>query len=64
MKKAAIPSVRTGQPELDRALDALKQNMDSITGQARNSGRLQQLPSNATTAQIINRLNEIVERLQ
>ena len=64
MKKAAIPSVRTGQPELDRALGALKQNMDSITGQARNAGRLQPLPSSATMAQIISRLNEIVERLQ
>lgn len=64
MKKAAIPTVRTGQPGVDRAFDAIKQNLDSITGQARNADRLQPLPANATMAQIVNRLNEIVARLQ
>lgn len=64
MKKAAIPTVRTGQPDVDRAFDAIKQNLDSITGQARNVSRLSPLPANATLAQVISRLNEIAERLQ
>jgi len=64
MKKAAIPTVRTGNPELDRALDAVKQNLDSITGQARNVGKLAPLPQTATTAEIIDRINLLVERLQ
>jgi hypothetical protein len=64
MKKAAIPTVRTGQPDVDRAFDAIKQNLDSITGQARNVERLQPLPADASMAQVIARLNEITARLQ
>lgn len=63
-KKAAIPVVRTGQPELDRALAALKQNVDAIVGQARNVDKIDPLPANASLADVIARLNQIVERLQ
>lgn len=63
-KKAAIPVVRTGQPELDRALAALKQNVDAIVGQARNVDKIDPLPANASLADVIARLNLIVERLQ
>lgn len=64
MKKAAIPAVRTGNAELDRAMSAIKQNVDAITGQARNSERLEPLPSTATTAEVVARLNLLLERLQ
>ncbi len=64
MSKPAIPSVRTGQGLLDQALSAVKATLDAITGQARNSERLQPLPSTATTAEIIDRINAITERLQ
>lgn len=64
MTKAAIPVVRTDQPDLDRAMAAIKQNMDAITGQARNVTRLQPLPSTASLTDVITRLNEIVARLQ
>lgn len=64
MSKAAIPAVRTGQPDLDRAMSAIKQNLDAITGQARNVNRLAPLPADATLAQVIDRLNEITARLQ
>lgn len=64
MSKAAIPAVRTGQLELDRALSAIKQNLDGITGQARNVQRLAPLPPDASLAQVIERLNEITARLQ
>lgn len=64
MSKQAIPTVHTGKPDLDRAIGAIKQNLDSITGQARNVARMEPLPSNATTAQIIDRLNELAARLQ
>ena len=63
-KKAAIPVVRTGQPELDRALAAIKQNVDAIVGQARNVDKIDPLPANASLADVISRLNLIVERLQ
>ncbi len=64
MTKAAIPVVSTDRPDLDRALAAIKQNMDAITGQARNTTRLQPLPSTASLADVIARVNEIVARLQ
>lgn len=62
--KPAIPTVRTGQSLLDQCLSAVKQTLDQITGQSRNVERLQPLPNTATTAQIIERLNAITERLQ
>jgi hypothetical protein len=62
--KAAIPTVRTGDPALDRALDAMKQNLDALSGQARNATRLQPLSGTATQAQIIEQLNAILARLQ
>ena len=64
MKKAAIPTVRTGQPEVDRAFDAIKQNLDVITAQARNVQKLAPLPASASLAEIINRINLLTERLQ
>ena len=64
MTKAAIPSVVTGKPDLDRALSSMKQNLDAITGQARNTTRLEPLPATASLADVIARLNAIVARLQ
>jgi hypothetical protein len=62
--KPAIPNTRTGDARTDLALAAMKQTLDQITGQARNAVRLDPLPSTATTADIIDRLNAITERLQ
>jgi hypothetical protein len=64
MKKSAIPVVNTGQFELDQFAATVKQNLDSITGQARNVERLQPLPETATLAEVIRRLNAITARLQ
>jgi hypothetical protein len=64
MTKSAIPAVNTGQFELDQFAAAVKQNMDAITGQARNVERLAPLPATATLADVINRLNAITARLQ
>lgn len=64
MTKAAVPTINTGRADLDRVLSALKQNMDGITGQARNARRLEPLSSTASNAEIITRLNEILARLQ
>jgi hypothetical protein len=64
MKKASIPTVNTGTLDLDQFASAVKQNLDSITAQARNVERLQPLPATATLADVITRLNAIVARLQ
>ena len=62
--KASINVVRTGDPALDRALDSIKQNLDQITGQARNSQKLEPLKATATLAEVITQLNAILARLQ
>ena len=64
MTKAAISVVNTGNAELDQFVAAVKQNMDAITGQARNAGKLPPLPQTATLTDVIARLNAITERLQ
>lgn len=64
MTKAAIPTVATGKADLDRALSAIKQNLDAITAQARNVPRLEPLPTTATLEDVIARLNAVVDRLQ
>jgi hypothetical protein len=63
-KKSAIPSIRTTDPALNRVLDALKQNVDSITGQARNVEKLELLPETASTADVIAKINAIIDRIQ
>jgi hypothetical protein len=64
MAKAAIPAVMTGKNDLDLALSSIKQNLDVITGQARNVSRIQPLSTTATLAEVIAQLNAVVERLQ
>jgi hypothetical protein len=62
--KPGIPAVRTGQVDLDQALSAVKQTLDAMTGQARNAAPLAPLPASATLAQVVTRLNQLVDRLQ
>lgn len=64
MTKAAVPSVMTGRADLDRALSAIKQNLDAITAQAKNVNRLQPLPATASLSEVIAQLNAVVDRLQ
>jgi hypothetical protein len=64
MSKSAIPAVLTGKPDVDRALSSMKQNLDEITGQSRNATRFEPLPATATLADVIERLNAVVARLQ
>jgi hypothetical protein len=64
MTKPAIPTLNTGQFELDLFASTVKQSLDAITAQARNVERLQPLPATATLAEVITRLNAITARLQ
>jgi hypothetical protein len=63
-KKAAIPTVKTGRADLDQAMSAIKQNLDAMTGQARNVRKLAPLPATASLADVIAQVNAISERLQ
>lgn len=62
--KTPIPPVSTGNPEVDRFAEAVKLNLDGITGQQKNATKLVPLASTATTAEIITRLNALLDRIQ
>lgn len=62
MKKPAIPQVpRDGQPraQFDQAV---KETLEIVTG--RRGGSVQPLPADASLADVIAKLNEIIARLQ
>lgn len=62
MKKPAIPQVpRPDQPRTGFD-QAVKENLEILTG--RRQGQVKPLASTATTAEIIAKVNEIVERMQ
>lgn len=62
--KLAVPPLNTGNGDIDRFSEAVKTNLDSITGQQKNAVKLLPLASTATTAEIIARLNALLDRLQ
>lgn len=64
MKKVAIPVLHSGQPEIDAAFAAAKQNLDNLTGQQRNTVAIKPLASTASTADIIARVNALIDRLE
>lgn len=63
-KKSAIPSIRTDDQALNRVLDAMKQNLDSITGQARNAPSIDFLPESASLSDVIAKVNAIIDCIQ
>jgi len=62
-RRSPIPSIPLG---LDPAglLAALKENVEVITGRRRGMPPIEQLDTAATTAEIIDKVNEILTRLQ
>lgn len=65
MTKPALPLVRgTGNAELDRFCQNAKQTLDGMTGQAKNSPRLQPLATDATAPELVARLNALLNLLQ
>lgn len=62
--KAAIPALMTPDSDLAQFAAAVKQNVDSLTGQQKNSVKLEPLESTATLANVITQLNAILDRMQ
>jgi len=60
-KKPGIPTFGQDFSSMYRALEAIRQNVEQITGV--RGGPLMQLRKDATTEQIINKINEIIVRL-
>jgi len=63
MSKAGIPTHNGQDQSLNRALAALKQNVDQITGRTRNMPGLEELPATATLADVIAAVNKIIARI-
>ncbi|MCY1165186.1 hypothetical protein D9M73_50860 [compost metagenome] len=62
--KAAIPALMTPDADLSQFAAAVKQNVDSMTGQQKNAVKLVPLASTATLAEVITQLNAILDRMQ
>lgn len=58
-KKPALPS--PADPGFN---EAVKETIEIVTGRRPNVAKLTKLASTATTADIINKINEILDRLQ
>lgn len=61
MKKPAIPAVSVEDARTAALLRPIKENIEILTGQ--RTGPLQPLQSNATLAEVISKLNEVIARL-
>lgn len=57
-----IPSTAGIEPGLRRILDPMKENIEVLKG--RRGTRIEPLADGATSAEIITKINEIIERLQ
>jgi len=60
-KKLAIPAIRSEDPGLYRTLQALKDNVEQITGVRGQS--LTELASDASLSDVIAKVNSIITRL-
>lgn len=61
MRKPQIPAVPNVEPALTSVLRAIKDNIEIFSGV--RSGKIQTLSTSATTAEIISKVNEIIDRL-
>lgn len=64
MSKAAIPAVTVASPALRGTLEALRHNVNKVTGQGNNSVELNKLRSDASYQDVIDTLNAVIDRLE
>ena len=62
MKRAVPKTPQSADADMRALLDALRENVESITGV--RGGKIKELPMNATSADIISKINELIARLQ
>ncbi len=61
MRKPQIPAIASQDRGLYPALRAMKESIEVLTGV--RGGKLESLPSSASNAEIIAKVNEIIDRL-
>lgn len=62
-KKPGIPSVSLQDQSLNSVVNALKENIEIITGSRIGVGEIRSLGATATTSEIVSKINEIIGRL-
>ena len=62
--KVPIPTLYSGAPDLDQFATAVKDNLDFITGQRKNTVKLLPLPTTATLADVIARTNALLAAIR
>lgn len=63
MKKPAIPGTSSLDPDLARVLEPIKANIEMITGARPGTTSLAALPSTASLADVIAKVNAILSRI-
>lgn len=61
--RASVPVLVTQDRNLDAFAQAVKQNMDWLTGQHRNAPQPKKLPPSATLPELIEQYNKMVDRM-
>lgn len=62
-KASAIPSTQGLDPVAKKVIDPMIEVLETITGRRPKIARIAALPENATLAETIDKVNEIIERL-
>jgi hypothetical protein len=60
IKKPAIPHYSSADKTLTQTLVAVKENIEIITGVRPGTRQIDQLPTGATDAQVIDKINQII----
>ena len=63
VRKPGIPTASSQDMRLYPFLTAIKENIEIITGARPGIGEIQQLPSTASLADVVSKINEIIVRL-
>jgi len=63
MKKPAIPATGNLPPEIARVMEPIKANVEIMTGARPGSVSLTTLGSDATLADVITKINQILSRI-
>lgn len=64
MSASSIPVVQTGDQNTRMAHQRVKERLDIMAGLTKNTLPLDPLPTTASLADVISRMNEILERMQ
>jgi hypothetical protein len=63
IRKPSIPVVHTTDKTTNLAFAAIRETLEIMTGVRNGTSQIDQLPPGATSAQVIDKINEIIAKL-